>query len=302
MPEPLAYLNGRLIAASQAVVSVEDAGFVLGVTVAEQLRTFHGQLFRVNDHLRRLRRSLEIVGVRPEAPLDEIGHMAFELAEYNHRLLSAGDDLGLTIVVTPGRYAAYGGKTEGTVCIHTYPLPFSQWADKYARGQSLVTTSVEQVSPRCWPPEVKGRSRMHYYLADQQAAQREPGARAVLLSAEGFITETATANVLAYDNVEGLVSPPQDTILPGISLTVVRELANQLDIPFSHRQLTPHDLAVADEVLLTSTPHCLLPVTRFNGRAVGSGEPGTAFRRLLDTWSQLVGLDIAAQAAQVATR
>jgi branched-subunit amino acid aminotransferase/4-amino-4-deoxychorismate lyase len=106
MPEPLAYLNGRLIAASQALVSVEDAGFVLGVTVSEQLRTFHGRLFRVTDHLRRLRRSLEIVGVRSDVPLDEIGHMDFELAEYNHRLLSAGDDLGLAILVTPG-YASY---------------------------------------------------------------------------------------------------------------------------------------------------------------------------------------------------
>ncbi len=304
MPEPLAYLNGRLIAASQALVSVEDAGFVLGVTVSEQLRTFGGRLFRATDHLRRLRRSLEIVGVRPEAPLDEIGHMAFELAEYNQRLLAPADDLGLTIIVTPGTYAAYAGegKPRGTVCIHTYPLPFHLWVEKYTRGQSLVTTPVEQVSARSWPPELKCRSRMHYYLADREAARIDPGSRALMLSGQGFVTETATANVVIYDEVEGLVSPPHDSILPGISLAVVRELANQLDIPYSQRLLTPRDLAVADEVLLASTPYCLLPVTRFNGRSIGGGEPGPLFRGLLDAWSHTQDVDIAAQAVQFARR
>src|SRR5687767_4001793 len=144
MLQPLAYLNGRLIAASQAVVSVEDAGFVMGVTVSEQLRTFHGEPFRLSDHLRRLRRSLEIVGVQPDIPLDEIGHMAFELAEYNSRLLAAGDDLGLSIVITPGVYPTFanGRSGPGTVCIHTYPLPFAVWAEKYSHGQALVTTGV----------------------------------------------------------------------------------------------------------------------------------------------------------------
>ncbi len=301
MLEPLAYLNGRLIAASQAVVSVQDAGFVLGVSVSEQLRTFRGELFRVKQHLRRLWRSLEIVGVQPQVPLDEIGHMAFELAEYNQRLLAPGDDLGLAIVVTPGLYAAYG-QSESTVCIHTYPLPFHLWAEKYTCGQALVTTTVEQVSPAAWPAELKCRSRMHYYLADRQATHIEPGARAVLLTSAGFVSETATANVLIYDDVEGLVSPPRESILPGISLEVVRELANQLGIPFSHRQLTPQDLAVADEVLLTTTPNCMLPVTRFNGRSLSHGKPGPTFQRLLAAWGELVHLDIAHQAQQFAKR
>jgi branched-subunit amino acid aminotransferase/4-amino-4-deoxychorismate lyase len=108
--------------------------------------------------------------------------------------------------------------------------------------------------------------------------------------------------VLLYDEVEGLVSPPQDTILPGISLAVVRELANQLAIPFNQRLLTPHDLAVADEALLVSTPYCLLSVTRFNGRPIGGGEPGPIFRGLLDAWSSTMDLDIAAQALRFARR
>ena len=71
MSEPVAFLNGRWIPASAATVSVGDAGFVLGVTVAEQVRTFAGKLFRLDDHLARLARSLEIIGLDPGMSLDE---------------------------------------------------------------------------------------------------------------------------------------------------------------------------------------------------------------------------------------
>jgi branched-subunit amino acid aminotransferase/4-amino-4-deoxychorismate lyase len=64
MSEALAYRNGQFIPADQLVVPVTDAGFVLGTTVTEQLRTFRGRLFRPKEHFKRLARSLEIVGVR----------------------------------------------------------------------------------------------------------------------------------------------------------------------------------------------------------------------------------------------
>jgi branched-subunit amino acid aminotransferase/4-amino-4-deoxychorismate lyase len=139
---------------------------------------------------------------------------------------------------------------------------------------------------------------MHYYLADRLARQQDPEARALLLDAEGNLTETATANLLVFRAGEGLLSPPRSTILPGISLAFVEQLAADLGIAFSERPLEAHDLLTADEALLTSTPSCLLPVTRFNGQPIGGGRPGPVFRRLLGEWSRRVGVDIAAQAAQ----
>ena len=301
---PLAYLNGRLLPASQATISVEDAGFVLGVTVAEQLRTFGGRLFRLEQHLERMERSLQIVGVDLGLARAELIRIAEELIAHNHSLLADGDDLGLAIFVTPGIYATFAvGEASGpTVGMHTYPLPFSLWADKYEQGQSLVTTSVQQAPTECWPPELKCRSRMHYYLADREARSIDPQARAVLQSLDGAITETSTSNVLIYNAREGLVSPPESDILPGISLAATRDLAQQCGIPFSERRLMPDDLSAADEVLLTSTPNCLVPVTRFNLRPIGTGQPGDTFRRLLAAWSQIVGLDVAAQAGQFRSR
>ena len=147
----------------------------------------------------------------------------------------------------------------------------------------------------CWPIRAKTRSRLHYYLADREAAAAEPGARAVLAHADGRISETSTANVAIVR--EGIiVAPPAADALPGISLGFARRLAAAIGIGWREASLTAADLAAADEILLTSTPSCILPATRFDGRPVGNGRPGPAFRVILDAWSGTVGLDIRGQA------
>jgi branched-subunit amino acid aminotransferase/4-amino-4-deoxychorismate lyase len=300
---PVAFLNGRFVPAAEAVVPVHDAGFLLGATVSEQLRTFGGKLFRLDEHLDRLRHSLAIVGVDPGCSQTDFAEAAAELARRNHALLADGDDLGLTIFVTPGPYATYvpvGGPP--LVGMHTYELPFALWADLYERGQSLRLTEVRQVPGECWPPELKCRSRMHYFLADRRARAIEPGARAALLDMEGNVVEASTANVVLLDREGGLVSPPRESILPGISVAVLGDLADRLGVPMAHRDVRPADLAAAAEVYLTSTSPCLLPVTRFEGRPIGDGKPGPVFARLLAAWSERVGLDIAAQARRFARR
>ncbi len=319
MQEPLAFLNGRWISASAAAVPVTDAGFIQGTTVAEQLRTFGGKLFHLDDHLARLAHSLGVIGVNPGMTLDQFAATARELVAKNHALLPPGDDLGLSIFITPGTYRAYAARpvpvlargkmgsspSPGTadvfgplVCLHTYPLPFHLWADKYEQGQALVTTDVQQVPSHCWPADLKCRSRMHYHLADMQAAAIDPQARALMLDAHGFVTEASTANLLIYNEREGLASPPSTKILRGISLSVVWDLAARLGIEASQRELATDDVASADEVLLTSTPLCLLPVVRLNGRPISGGRPGPVFQRILAAWSEMVGVDIAEQAQQ----
>jgi branched-chain amino acid aminotransferase len=303
VPEPIAYLNGRWLPLSQASVSVFDVGFLQGVTVAEQLRTFGGRLFRLGLHLERLARSLEIVGVDPGLPLAELGQIADELVEQNRKLIDPADDLGATIFITPGMspvYSAVAPPRGPTVCVHTQPLSFGSWAEKYRTGDSLVVTDVMQIPEQCWPPELKCRSRMHYYLADKKAREIELGARALLLDELGFVTEASTANILAYCKDRGLVSPPKEHILPGVTVAVLEELAGQLAIPFTHRELTAADVAGADEVLLCSTSPCVWSVTRLNGAPIANGKPGPISQRLRDAWSRMVGVDIEAQGRRFA--
>ncbi len=303
--QPQAYYNGKWIPAAQAAVPVWDTGFVLGATVAEQLRTFNGKLFRLDAHLERLRHSLELVGVDPGVSIAELGRIAQDLATANYQLLAPGDDLNLTMFFTPGVYptmAALGGAPGPTSCIHTFPIPFQLWSGKYTHGDAVVTTDIEQVSPRSWPRELKCRSRMHYYLADQHARQLDPGARALMIDGDGFVTEATTANLLAYYPDAGLVGPPKAKVLPGVSLKVLLELARDAGIAYVERDLTPADVAAAQEVLLASTTVCVVPVVRFNRQPVGGGKPGPIYRTLIESWSRLVEVDIVAQAERFADR
>jgi branched-subunit amino acid aminotransferase/4-amino-4-deoxychorismate lyase len=304
MAEPWVFINRRWLPAAAAGVPLDDAGFVLGTTVSEQLRTFGGKLFRLPEHLARLQQSLATVGVAPPLDQDELTAAAREIVARNHPLLEPQDDLGLSLFVTPGPYRpyAYGRRGEPLVCLHTYPLPFWLWAEKYQHGESLVVTEVTQVPASCWPRSLKCRSRMHYYLAERRAAAMEPGSRALLLDEDGFVTEAATANVLVYRRDEGLLSPPRRKILPGISLAATCELAARIGLPVEERDLTPADLATADELFLTSTPLCIVPVVRFGDQPVGLGVPGPVFHKLLAAWNALVGLDIVAQAQRFAAR
>jgi branched-chain amino acid aminotransferase len=294
----IAWANGRFVAAADLAVPVGDAGFVLGATVTEQLRTFHGQLFLVSEHLQRLAASLAAVGVEPGISADTLADAAAQVAASH---VIGGDpatsgDVGLVIFVTPGDLPAQhvGRGSAPRVMIHAFPLAHVLWAHAYEQGVALRSVTVQQVPEACWPLHAKVRSRLHYFLADREAHAAEPGARAVVAHADGRISETSTANVAIV--VDGTVlSPPATDALPGVSLAFARRLAEREGIAWRERPLTAADLAAGAEILLTSTPSCILPATRFDGRPVGSGAPGPVYRRLLAAWSADVGLDIAAQ-------
>ena len=127
-------------------------------------------------------------------------------------------------------------------------------------------------------------------------------ARAVITDQKGFVLEASTANLVLFNEGEGLVSPPLDQILVGVSLNTVEQLAGRLEIPFRHRRFTPQDLRKATEVMLCSTSPCVWPVSRLDRGAIGRLGENTIVQRLLRAWSELVGLDIAKQAAEFATR
>jgi branched-subunit amino acid aminotransferase/4-amino-4-deoxychorismate lyase len=300
MTEPLVYLNGQMVPASQAHLAIYDAGVVLGATVTEMTRTFHHRPWRLGDHLDRLFRSLRYTRMDIGLSREQLTGISHELVEHNARLLADGGELGLIHFVTAGEYPTYAGmagraaRTTPTLCVHTFPLPFELWARKMQMGAHLVTPSIRHVPPQCYDPKMKYRSRMHYYLADQEARLVDPDASALLLDLAGNVTETSGANFLIVERGT-IVSPTTVNTLPGISRAMVIELAGKLDIPFVERDFQVYNVVNADEAFLTSTPYCLMPVTKINGVPIGDGKAGPMFRRLLAAWSAAVGLDIEKQ-------
>src|SRR5436309_2368028 len=296
-----------MVPASQAHLAIFDAGIVLGATVTEMTRTFHQRPWRLDQHLDRLFRSLRYTRMDIGLSKEQLADVSRELVAHNARLLGDGEELGLIHFVTAGEFSTYAGmagraaRTTPTVCSHTFPMPFELWVKKMQTGAHLVTPSIRHVPPQCYDPKMKYRSRMHYFLADQEARLVDPEASALLLDLDGNVTETSGANFLIVERGV-IVSPTERNILPGISRAMVIELAGKMGVKFEERDIQVYNVMNADEAFLTSTPYCLMPVTRINGVTIGDGTPGPLSRRLLEAWSAEVGLDISRQIQEGAVR
>jgi branched-chain amino acid aminotransferase len=292
---PLAYVNGRLLPQAEAGLPLHDAGFVWGATVTDLCRTIRHRLYRWPDHLIRFRNSCRGARIRLRHSDNEISRLAEDLAAHNAGLLRPEQDLALVLLATPGPIGYYVGQTgevgegEPTLILHTFPLPLARYRRLIEEGARLVVPSIRQVPAECVDPHIKQRSRMHWWLAEQEVHQADPAAQALLLDTAGHVTETAAANFLIVRN--GVVlSPPRSRRLAGVSLGVVEELCRQLGISFAECDLSLQECLTADEALLTCTSYCLAGVRRIND--VDLLWPGPLLLRLVDAWSAEVGMDL----------
>ena len=298
MSMPLAYLDGHLLPQRDLRLPLHDAGLVMGATVTDLCRTVHHRLYRWPDHFARFRRSCRATHLDPPLSEDEIERRAHELVEHNARLLGPGQELALVLLATPGPIGYYAGLPGGvgdappTFALHTFPLPFARYRRFFTEGVRLITPATRHVPAACIDPSIKQRSRLHWWLAEQEAHQIDPGASALLLDLAGHVTETAAANFLL---VRGgvVLTPPRSSVLEGVSLRVVEELCAALGIRFAERPLAVPDCLSADEAMVCSTSFCVAGVSRLNGTPLPW--PGAVFQRLLTAWGRQISLDIRGQ-------
>jgi branched-chain amino acid aminotransferase len=294
MSEAVAYLDGRILPASECALSLADAGFVMGATVTDLARTFGGSLFRWESHLRRFRESCRACHIPLPATNAELTAAAHEVVERNLAELPAGSELGVVLFTTPGPLGLYSGADgDGppTVGLHTFPLVWSRYRHLYTNGARLAipATRHEFGIPRA----AKQRSRMGWWIARQEARRIDPAAEPLLLTRTGFITETPSANVIVV--LRGrLYTPPSSSVLPGVTLDVIREFRPDIE----ERPLTPEDCHAADEVILTCTTWCAAGVSAIDGRAVPW--PGPVLEEIQKRFSELVGVDVVQQVSSSA--
>ena len=269
----LAYFNGRFLPQEEAHISLHDAGFVFGATVTDLCRTFRHRLFRLQDHVARFRQSCQLAHVPQPIPNEQVARLAEELTARNTESLSNDLDLTLVMFATPGLVGYYASNQSSqvdespTFGMHMFPLPVRRYAPLFRNGAHLFVPTIRQTAASTLDPQIKHRSRLHWWIAGQEAQQAEPGAWALLLDTNGFITETAAANFLLVKDGT-VLSPPRESILGGISLLTTEEICQELRIPFQERQLTVKDCLESDEALLTGTSFCLAGVSQLNGQSI----------------------------------
>ena len=294
----LVHISGRLVPEAEATISIFDSAVMLGDTVTESSRTFNHKPYRLEQHIQRLYRSLKVARINSGMSAEELLNRTLELLEANLATTRPEDDVWIVHNISRGLSRPCPDPTQrhpATIMIFTDHLDLRGWSRFYAEGCHAVTPPSRIVPSQALDARIKNRSRLSYTLADQEARLVDPDAQCVILDIHGNVAENKGGNVFCVRDGE-ILTPTTANCLAGESRATVLELAQQLGIPAREVLLQPYDLYTADEVFFTSTPYCLMPATKFNGLPVGDGTVGPIARQLLAGWSQLVGLDIVAQA------
>ena len=275
-----ASVNGTVVPAAEARVSVLDNGFAFGDSVYEVMRTYGGSPFEPGRHFRRLRASAWRLGF--EVPGSDL-----ELLDQVEALLAragAGESY-VRIVVSRGvGDCSYDfAKIERpTVVMIQKPLP-AYPARHYEEGLRVAAVDVRRNHPRALDPAIKSSNLLNNILAVREAQARgcdEP----LLLNHDGLIAEGASTNLFIV--LEGaLLTPPLSAgILAGITREVVLELAGTLGTPCHQKPLHLDALLGADEAFLTSTTREIVPVRQVDEELVGDGRPGPYTCQLMDAF------------------
>jgi branched-chain amino acid aminotransferase len=305
-PSRVVYFNGRFVPEHEARVSIYDSALVMGDMAFEVTRTVHGRPFRLNDHLQRLFHTLAVLQIEPGLSPADLRAISEETLARN--LASAPADVDWNIIhnVSRGPVPALGeaftaDELRPTVIVSCFPLveKLGALAAAYTTGIDLVVPAQRSLPGELLDDSLKTRSRLHYQLANLQAARITPGAWAVLVDPAGHLTEGTSGNIFLVQDGE-LTTPRADNLLPGITRQMVIELAEALGIGCGESDLTPAQASAADEMFLTATSIGILHARSFQGATIGAGGIGSITARLRQALCEAVGIDFAAQAARCA--
>jgi branched-chain amino acid aminotransferase len=281
------WINGRLARGDEAVVSVFDHGFLYGEGVYETLRTYAGDPFLFARHVRRLRRSAEMMTLPvPFSDTELLGRVR-ETIEAHDRPKAEGPrpkDDGekyIRVVLTRGvgelsyRLDACPAPTLVVIVKALEAPPDESFSD----GVTVALVDVRRNHPQALNPMIKSNNLLNVALAMQEAYRR--GAEEALMrNHAGEIVECSQANFFLVRGGRAMTPPLSAGLLPGITREFVLELASDLGIPASESRLLPEDLASADEAFLTGTTREVTPIVRVDDRPIGAGRPGPITKRL----------------------
>lgn len=286
----LIYVNGELLPRERAVVSVFDAGFVLGDGVWEGLRVHDGRIAFLDQHLDRLYEDARAI-------LLDVGLSREELTRALYRTLAANgmhDHVHLRLMVTRGvKTALYQDprvtRPPATVVIvaeHKEPRP-----ETLTRGLRLFTVHVRRGYPDVQDPKLNSHSKLNCITACIQAAQAGAD-EALMLDPHGFVATCNSTHFFIVRRGEVWTSTG-DYCLPGITRGNVLRICREQGIPAREKNFSLTEVYGAEEAFTTGTFAGIVPVTEIDGRVLGEGRRGPLVERLQGLYRELVSRDVA---------
>jgi branched-chain amino acid aminotransferase len=273
---------GRLTHRDQAAVSPFDSVVQGGDAVWEGLRLYQGRIFRLDEHLARLRRSAQALA------FEQIPSDAQITAEIRRTLAANNmlDNVHIRLTLTRGVKITSGmdprlNQSGPTLIV----LPEHKAPVYDAGGITLITASVRRTAPDSLDPKIHHNNLLTSILAKIEA--NVAGADdAVMLDQRGFVAETNATHLFLVSG--GVLGTPTTAACPeGITRQAVLELAAAAGLPVAVGDYSLTQLYSADELFVTGTMGGLTPVLAVDGRPVGDGKPGPVTAQLTDLFAQL---------------
>jgi len=269
--DPIIYFNGTYVPKTRAVMSVDDRGTLFGDGVYEVLRCYAGRPLAVDEHLGRLRDSLEKIGLNAPKELDRLPQIISQLLEHNSL-----SDAKVYFQVTRGsapRNQVFPQGVSPTVLAEASPAkPLER--DGPVPTLTAMLAEDERWS-NCW---IKSLMLLPNVLATNAANQA--GYDAAILHRGDRVTEATNANIMAVRDGELWTHPANRWILNGVTRRLVLDLAGAIGVAVREETFTPDQLMSAREVLMTGTTLHVTAVTHIDGQPIADGKPGPVTRRL----------------------
>ena len=275
-------VGGQLTHRDDAKVSPFDSVVQGGDAVWEGLRVFNGRIFRLDEHLARLRRSAKALAFE-QIPADAeiIGEIKRTLAANN---MTDNVHIRLTLTrgvkITSGMDPRLNQSGPTLIVLAEFKSPVYD-----VGGITLMTSSVRRAVPDSLDPKIHHNNLLTSILAKIEA--NAAGADdAVMLDQRGFVAETNATHIFLVSG--GILHTPSTVACPeGITRQAVLDLAASDGIPFAVGDYSLTQLYNADEIFVTGTMGGLTPVLAIDGRQIGAGKPGPLTARLADLYAQL---------------
>ncbi|MFA5571455.1 MAG: branched-chain-amino-acid transaminase [Sphaerochaetaceae bacterium] len=285
MREPIVYLDGSYVPLSEAKVPVLDHGLLYGDGIFEGIRAYGGQVFLLEDHMKRFAKAAKAIHLTLPLSIDEISEIVLETCRKNNivdgyiRLVCTRGADGL------GLYPSKKLPGPRLICIADQVTLYSEEA--YERGLKVITSSLRRNKATIVDPQIKSLNYLNNILASIEA-HRYGADEALMLNEEGLVTECTGDNVFLVEG--GVVKTPPIWLgtLGGITRSSVMVLCEELGIPCVEEPFTHFNLLNADEAFLTGTAAEIIALTVLDGQTIGNGTAGPVTMKLLGAFREYV--------------
>lgn len=287
MADQWIFLNDRFVKKEEAVVSVYDHGFLYGDGVFEGIRMYSGNVFRLDDHIKRLYESAHSITLKIPYDQEELKELIIETLRKNEF-----QDAYIRVVISRGvgdlGLSPFTCKHPGVIIIAEPLALFPK--ELYESGIEVVSVASRRNRSDVLDPKVKSLNYLNNILVKIEASLAG-ASEALMMNDQGYVAEGSGDNIfIVKDNV--IKTPPGYVgTLEGITRNVIIELAKQLGFEIREDVFTRHDVYIADEVFLTGTAAEVIAVVKVDGRNIADGQPGPVTKKLLEAFRNVVTVD-----------